>query len=239
MASVSPAGSVSLGNALVALGFVPPHPLSVPIKKITRAYKRAALACHPDKNPDDTNAVALFLKVKAAYDELLGAVGKPAEPRGARPSTAGYQAWQEQARSNPATMSAAFASFRPKTEQTDASKDHAKRPRDSAAKPPADPTGSASRSKPKRAEVARRRGGGSSGCGGGQRTALPRTRPWGVSPAWGAACGTCADCRAEAAVPRSTKKKRDKLKMFADVTIEQRPSKSKLKRARHRPYTTR
>lgn len=236
MASVSPAGSMSLGNALVALGFVPPHPLAVPIKKITRAYKRAALACHPDKNPDDTNAVTLFLKVKAAYDELLGAVGKPAEQRGARPSTAGYQAWQEQARSNPATMNAAFASFRPKTEQTDASKDPAKRPRDSAAKPPADPTGSASRSKPKRVEVARRQGGGSSGCGGARRTA-PRTRPWGVSPAWGAACGTCADCRAEAAVPRSIKKKRDKLKMFADVAIEQRPAKPN--RARHCPYTTR
>lgn len=236
MAFVSPAGSLSLGNALAALGFVPPHPASIPAKKIKQAYKRAALACHPDKNPDDADAGAVFLTVKSAYDELLGAVGKPAQPRGARPSGAGYQAWQEQARSNSATMSAAFASFRPKTEQKDASKDPVtKHKRESAAsRKPAAATGSTSRSKPKRAEISRSGGHRQSGCGGAPRTA-PRARPWGVSPAWGAACGTCADCRAEAAVPSSTKKKRDKLNMFRDVAVEQRPS----KRARHRPYTDR
>ncbi|CAH3150148.1 unnamed protein product [Porites evermanni] len=54
-------------------------------KEITKAYRKKALKCHPDKNPDDPAAVELFhelskalevltdLKAKAAYDAVLKA----------------------------------------------------------------------------------------------------------------------------------------------------------------------
>lgn len=53
--------------------------------QITKAYRKKALKCHPDKNPDDPAAVELFhelskalevltdLKAKAAYDAVLKA----------------------------------------------------------------------------------------------------------------------------------------------------------------------
>ena len=53
--------------------------------QITKAYRKKALKCHPDKNPDDPAAVELFhelskalevltdVKAKAAYDAVLKA----------------------------------------------------------------------------------------------------------------------------------------------------------------------
>ncbi|KAH9307570.1 hypothetical protein KI387_035481 [Taxus chinensis] len=38
--------------------------------EIRKAYRARALACHPDKRPDDPNAVAVFQKIQTAYDLL-------------------------------------------------------------------------------------------------------------------------------------------------------------------------
>ena len=45
---------------------------------VKRSYRRLALRCHPDKNPDDPYAEEKFNLLRIAYDELLD-VGKKAE----------------------------------------------------------------------------------------------------------------------------------------------------------------
>lgn len=47
-------------------------------KEITSAYRRAALKAHPDKNPDDPNAVARFHSLQIAYDVLSDPAAKAA-----------------------------------------------------------------------------------------------------------------------------------------------------------------
>jgi len=42
--------------------------------EIKRAWRRMAPKCHPDRNPDDVKAVALFLKIKKALDILTDPV---------------------------------------------------------------------------------------------------------------------------------------------------------------------
>lgn len=46
--------------------------------QITRAYRKRALKCHPDKNPGDQKAADLFQKLSQAYDILLDAAARAA-----------------------------------------------------------------------------------------------------------------------------------------------------------------
>lgn len=47
-------------------------------KEITRGYRKKALQCHPDKNPDDPNAAELFQKLSKAYHILCDPAAKSA-----------------------------------------------------------------------------------------------------------------------------------------------------------------
>src|SRR5262245_4945768 len=44
--------------------------------EIRRAYKRMALAVHPDTNPGDAFAAARFREVRAAYEAMMREVGR-------------------------------------------------------------------------------------------------------------------------------------------------------------------
>jgi hypothetical protein len=55
-------------------------------KEITRAYRRLALAHHPDRNPGDSGAAARFHAVQQAYDVLSDVAARAAyDARPARP----------------------------------------------------------------------------------------------------------------------------------------------------------
>lgn len=43
--------------------------------EVKSAYRRLALATHPDRNPDDADAAAKFCEVQAAYERILTGVG--------------------------------------------------------------------------------------------------------------------------------------------------------------------
>ncbi|KAK9076939.1 hypothetical protein SSX86_005274 [Deinandra increscens subsp. villosa] len=43
---------------------------NIPITQITKAYRSKALELHPDKRPDDPDAVALFQSLQASYEIL-------------------------------------------------------------------------------------------------------------------------------------------------------------------------
>lgn len=51
------------------------HPRSTP-DEIKKAYRRLAMAHHPDRNPGDPDASNRFIKIKEAYDFLCGNVTK-------------------------------------------------------------------------------------------------------------------------------------------------------------------
>ena len=40
--------------------------------QIKKAYRQKAKECHPDKNPNDKQAAAKFIKLKEAFDFLSG-----------------------------------------------------------------------------------------------------------------------------------------------------------------------
>jgi len=46
-------------------------PHRVPREEVKAAYRRLALATHPDRNPDDSNATANFRRVQEAYERIL------------------------------------------------------------------------------------------------------------------------------------------------------------------------
>lgn len=39
--------------------------------QIKKAYRKKALTCHPDKNPDNPETVALFLRLSKALEVLI------------------------------------------------------------------------------------------------------------------------------------------------------------------------
>jgi len=47
-------------------------------KEIRSAYRKKALTCHPDKNPDDPNATALFRELSEAFEVLICPTAKAA-----------------------------------------------------------------------------------------------------------------------------------------------------------------
>ena len=51
-------------------------PLNAPRDKVKSAYRRLALATHPDRNPDDSAAADRFRRVQGAYERILA--GTPA-----------------------------------------------------------------------------------------------------------------------------------------------------------------
>lgn len=46
-------------------------PSRAPLEKVKSAYRRLALATHPDRNPDDNEASANFRRVQEAYERIL------------------------------------------------------------------------------------------------------------------------------------------------------------------------
>ena len=62
-------------------------PHSATAAQIRAAYRRAALASHPDKNPGDPSAEAQFLRVSSAYDVLRDEAKRAAYDRGGCAST--------------------------------------------------------------------------------------------------------------------------------------------------------
>jgi len=49
--------------------------------EIKKAYRKSALKCHPDKNPDDPKAAALFIELSSALEILTDAKAKEAYDR--------------------------------------------------------------------------------------------------------------------------------------------------------------
>lgn len=46
-------------------------PREAALSDIKTSYKRLVLVHHPDKNPDNANATAIFQQVQAAYETLV------------------------------------------------------------------------------------------------------------------------------------------------------------------------
>lgn len=49
----------------------------VDAQEIKKAYRKKALKCHPDKNPDNPHAATLFLELSVAIEILLGEKSRP------------------------------------------------------------------------------------------------------------------------------------------------------------------
>jgi len=77
-------------------------------QELKAAFKKRALECHPDKNPDDPDAAKKFTKVKQAFEQLYNADKKKSyqeqmeEDRGGRPKwkqrSEQYKAWRARER---------------------------------------------------------------------------------------------------------------------------------------------
>jgi tetratricopeptide (TPR) repeat protein len=46
-------------------------PRNAPLEKVKAAYRRMALATHPDRNPDDNDATEKFRRIQEAYERIL------------------------------------------------------------------------------------------------------------------------------------------------------------------------
>ena len=60
---------MSVGVAIAMFGFTENDAISK--DSIKKLYRRLAMACHPDKNPDDKEAEAKFKKLAEAYQVLI------------------------------------------------------------------------------------------------------------------------------------------------------------------------
>mmetsp|Transcript_34121 Transcript_34121/g.89585 ORF Transcript_34121/g.89585 Transcript_34121/m.89585 type:complete len:215 (+) Transcript_34121:264-908(+) len=195
---------------------LPPAPTR---RQLGKAFRRAALASHPDKVPRSAGTAAAaaaadtFRRVKLAYDTLLAGLGEggtDGSAGGTAASEGGLSGGRPQRgpfgpRPRPpsaATMAQAYASFRRRPSPSrDAGPNSQPRKRKRTYDPGASAVDRPDRAKP--------------------------SRPKRHDDRWGRPCGGCAECLKAASVPRDTVKKNAARDKFKDVAVTSRPKRHK------------
>ena len=191
-------------------------------RQVVAAFKKAALAHHPDKNAvgDRDDATARFREAKTAYDVLMADFDRPwqrtsktTDPKSSYSSASNASAAPPRrgpmgpprppAPEPPSSKvrAAAFASFRPSTSTTqDKSSEQQQQQQPSPTNPVNRPT-SAQSSRSTTSTSSR-----STPRSGSDHSSSSSTQPiWRThANLWGQPCGGCRECRREAAVPSET-----------------------------------
>lgn len=209
---------MDVARAFAVLG-VPPDSSR---RQVVAAFKKAALAHHPDKNAvdDRDEATARFREAKAAYDVLMAdfdrpwpssrATAKTADPKSSYSSASGASARRgpmgpprPPAPEPPSSkvQAAAFASFRPSTSTT---RDRSSEQQQQQQQPrPTNPTNTTTSTQPRsHIKTTSSRSTPRSGSDDSSSSTQPIWRTH--SNLWGQPCGGCRECRREAAVPSET-----------------------------------